>query len=222
MQGVDLVIKDIEGMHENIGDEMLTMEMTMRSMMRLLAVEDGLTSPLVLGVGAGCWRQTEGVAMRVLTQTEVRGTPPPEDVRFYQLQPLSTKQVQRAVGWAEQQRRELSDAEKERINTVCLRVGIPAHIQGYAYIRTAVGMVLLDAEAINSITKVLYPGVAGWHGTSATKVERSIRHAVYKVWKNGRMDMFNRLFGYEVCSPSERPTNGAFIALLVELCQKMG
>lgn len=223
MQGVDLVVKDIEDLHEDIGDELIMMEVTMRSISRLLALEDGLTAPLVLGVGEGCWRQAQGVAMRVLTQAEVRGRRPPEDVRFYQLQPLSMAQVHKALGWVEPPRRaELTEAQRECISTACLRVGIPAHIQGYAYIRTAVGMVLLDAEVINSITKVLYPGVASLHGTTPTKVERSIRHAVFKVWKGGRMDMFNRLFGYEVCAPAERPTNGAFIALLVALCQKMG
>ena len=62
----------------------------------------------------------------------------------------------------------------EKISSVFLTVGIPAHIKGYHYLRYAIKLVMEDGSLINRITKELYPRVAEHFDTSASKVERAI------------------------------------------------
>lgn len=60
----------------------------------------------------------------------------------------------------------------EKITSVFLVIGIPAHIKGYHYLREAIRLVYFQPELINRITKELYPGIAKRFSTSASKVER--------------------------------------------------
>lgn len=104
----------------------------------------------------------------------------------------------------------------EAIVNLFLTLGIPAHIKGYQYLREAVKMVLADHDVINRITKELYPGIAKKFDTSASKVERAMRHAIEVAWSRGRLDAVNRIYGYKVFSPEDKPTNGEFISLISE------
>ena len=104
----------------------------------------------------------------------------------------------------------------ERIASMFLSIGIPAHIKGYQYLREAVKLVLENNDMINRITKELYPGVARHFGTTSSKVERAIRHAIEVAWSRGRVDNINQIFGYNVCSIQVKPTNGEFIALIAD------
>ena len=105
---------------------------------------------------------------------------------------------------------------EERIANLFLTVGIPAHIKGYQYLREAVSMVMEHPDLMGRITKELYPGIAKRFGTSASKVERAIRHAIEVAWNRGRIDALNEAFGRNVCSLDEKPTNGEFIALVAD------
>ncbi len=104
----------------------------------------------------------------------------------------------------------------ERIANVFLAVGIPAHIKGYHFLREAVKQVYADRSIINSITKELYPGVARSFDTTASKVERAIRHAIEVAWARGKIENINGIFGYTIYSKQEKPTNGEFIALVAD------
>lgn len=104
----------------------------------------------------------------------------------------------------------------ERITNIFITVGIPPHIKGYNYLREAVKMAVDDPEIINSITKRLYPSIAGRFDTSASKVERAIRHAIEVAWNRGKMENVNSLFGIKIYSNNEKPTNGEFIALIAD------
>ncbi len=104
----------------------------------------------------------------------------------------------------------------EKIANMFLTIGVPAHIKGYHFLREAVKMVLDDPTMINAITKALYPGIAKRYATSASKVERAIRHAIEVAWSRGRVENFNQAFGYIVFSPGDKPTNGEFIALIAD------
>ena len=77
-------------------------------------------------------------------------------------------------------------------------------------------MAVEDPEVINNITKVLYPRVAEKYSTSASKVERAIRHAIEVAWNRGRIDVINSIFGARVYIGSEKPTNSEFIALVAD------
>ena len=104
----------------------------------------------------------------------------------------------------------------KKITDVFITVGIPAHIRGYQFLREAVKLAVDNPDVINSITKQLYPEVADRFGTSASKVERAIRHAIEVAWNKGRIDSINSMFGVRVYSPNEKPTNGEFIALVAD------
>ena len=104
----------------------------------------------------------------------------------------------------------------EQITNLFLTLGIPAHIKGYAYLRKAVHMVIDNHDVINRITKELYPGVARRFDTSASKVERAMRHAIEVAWSRGRLDTVNKMYGYKVFDAMDKPTNGEFISCVAE------
>jgi len=104
----------------------------------------------------------------------------------------------------------------ERITNLFLTLGIPAHIKGYQYLREAVHMVLENHDVINRITKELYPGIARRFDTSASKVERAMRHAIEVAWSRGRLDAVNKMYGYKVFDAMDKPTNGEFISCVSE------
>jgi len=104
----------------------------------------------------------------------------------------------------------------ERITNIFISVGIPAHIKGYQFLREAIKMAVACPDIINSITKKLYPEVASRFDTSASKVERAIRHAIEVAWNKGKIENINQIFGVKVYSGNEKPTNGEFIALVAD------
>ena len=104
----------------------------------------------------------------------------------------------------------------DRITNLFLTLGIPAHIRGYQYLREAVHMVIENRDVINRITKELYPGVARRFDTSASKVERAMRHAIEVAWSRGRLDSVNKMYGYKVFDALDKPTNGEFISCVAE------
>ena len=104
----------------------------------------------------------------------------------------------------------------DRISNLFLAMGIPAHIKGYQYLREGIKLVIDTPAMIGGITKELYPAIAKHFGTTSSKVERAIRHAIEVAWSRGRVDTLNRAFGCEVAQPNEKPTNGEFIALIAD------
>ena len=104
----------------------------------------------------------------------------------------------------------------EKLASLFLTIGIPAHIKGYAFLREAVKMVVECPDMINRITKELYPGIGKRFNTSASKVERAIRHAIEVAWSRGRIDTLNKAFGCRVATREDKPTNGEFIAMIAD------
>lgn len=95
-------------------------------------------------------------------------------------------------------------------------IGVPAHIKGYQYLREAIMMSVRDMEMLNSITKMLYPSIAGKYQTTPSRVERAIRHAIEVAWSRGRMETLDALFGYTINTGKGKPTNSEFIALITD------
>ncbi|MCD7883604.1 MAG: sporulation transcription factor Spo0A [Lachnospiraceae bacterium] len=102
------------------------------------------------------------------------------------------------------------------VTEIIHEVGVPAHIKGYQYLRDAIILSVQDAEMMNSITKILYPTIAKKHQTTASRVERAIRHAIEVAWSRGKMDTIEELFGYTVSDGKGKPTNSEFIALIAD------
>ncbi len=95
-------------------------------------------------------------------------------------------------------------------------IGVPAHIKGYLYLRTAILMAVEDMDVLNAVTKQLYPDIAREYDTTDTRVERAIRHAIEVAWERGNIDMIHDLFGYTIQADKGKPTNSEFIALMAD------
>lgn len=95
-------------------------------------------------------------------------------------------------------------------------IGVPAHIKGYLYLRTAILMAVENMDVLNAVTKQLYPDIAKQYDTTDTRVERAIRHAIEVAWERGNIDMIHELFGYTIQADKGKPTNSEFIALMAD------
>lgn len=102
------------------------------------------------------------------------------------------------------------------ITDIIHQIGVPAHIKGYHYLREAILMAVNDIEIMNAVTKQLYPSVAKKHGTTPSRVERAIRHAIEVAWDRGDVDILNSYFGYTIHANKGKPTNSEFIALIAD------
>ena len=84
------------------------------------------------------------------------------------------------------QQNKVSEKEIEKtISDFMLELGIPAHLRGYQYLRSAVEMCVKDMELVGSVTKLLYPDLAKMYQTTDTKIERAIRNAIEVSWDRG-------------------------------------
>ena len=110
---------------------------------------------------------------------------------------------------------ELPDMEAQ-VTKIIHQIGVPAHIKGYQYLRCAILMAIDDSDIINSVTKVLYPSVAKKFGTTTSRVERAIRHAIEVAWDRGDVDTLNSYFGYTIQNSRGKPTNSEFIAMIAD------
>ena len=116
-----------------------------------------------------------------------------------------------------EQAEKISDQELERqISRFMLELGIPAHLRGYQFLRSAVLMCVQDMELVGSVTKLLYPDLARMYGTTAQKIERAIRNAIEVSLERGNSDIFEELFGYRNTSEYSRPTNSEYIATVAD------
>lgn len=109
-----------------------------------------------------------------------------------------------------------SDTLKSKIAAILQELGIPAHIMGYRYLKDAIALSIEDRDCINAITKIVYPEVASKNNTTASRVERAIRHAIEVAWSRGNTEILDRFFGYTINPSAGRPTNSEFIALVAD------
>ena len=113
------------------------------------------------------------------------------------------------------EKNEPQDLETE-ITNIIHEIGVPAHIKGYMYLREAITMVVNDMELLSAVTKELYPSIAKKYNTTASRVERAIRHAIEVAWGRGQVDAINKLFGYTINTEKGKPTNSEFIAIIAD------
>lgn len=127
----------------------------------------------------------------------------------------------------EEQPENASPALEGSVTAIIHEIGVPAHIKGYQYLREAIIIAVNDMDVINAVTKVLYPEVAKRFGTTPSRVERAIRHAIEVAWDRGDLETLQKYFGYTVNSAKGKPTNSEFIAMIsdrlsLQMKQKRG
>jgi len=130
------------------------------------------------------------------------------------------ERIRQILSVQSQTEEEMPDVDLEsRVTTIIHEVGVPAHIKGYQYLREAILIAVNDMDVINAVTKVLYPEVAKRFHTTASRVERAIRHAIEVAWDRGDLETLQQYFGYTVSNAKGKPTNSEFIALIADKLQ---
>ncbi len=127
------------------------------------------------------------------------------------LDPVETKEETRIIS-----ARECDDVNMIKVTNMLHSLGIPSHIKGYNYIRDGILKILNNSHLVGSITKELYPDIAGSYNTTASRVERAIRHAIEVSWVRGDYHMMEELFGNSVDVDRSKPTNAEFIVTLAD------
>ena len=171
---------------------------------RCEALED---APRVLVVSAFCTEHAAAEAAEL-------------DVRAFLAKPISEvsllEHMRRALRQEEPPAEEASPALERQVTAIIHEIGVPAHIKGYQYLREAILITVADMDVINAVTKVLYPEVARRFDTTASRVERAIRHAIEVAWDRGDLETLQKYFGYTVNSAKGKPTNSEFIAMIAD------
>lgn len=143
---------------------------------------------------------------------------------YYMVKPLSFSNLKMRIDEISEQKTVplispiLSGKNKleEKIANIFITIGIPAHINGFHFLREAVKIAMGNYKMVSGITKELYPEVASRFDTSPYKVECGIRHAIEVAWNKGKITNINSIFGFPVYDSNEKPTNGELIALLAD------
>lgn len=144
-------------------------------------------------------------------------------VSYYMLKPFSLLALETRIielGNGEKLKAiELNDSERVvhvAISKLLHQLGIPSHIKGYTYIRESVFLFYKNREIYGGITKEVYPEVALRYSTTASRVERAIRHAIEVSWNRGDYDLMEEIFGNSVAFDRAKPTNAEFIATIAD------
>lgn len=104
----------------------------------------------------------------------------------------------------------------QKLENVLLDLGHPDHIKGTRYIR--IGVLLYQPDI--SMTKEFYPAIAEIAETTASRVERAMRHSIATAWLRGNTDAQQRYFGYTVNPARGVPTVGEYIARIARVCSE--
>ena len=162
--------------------------------------------PRCIVVSSFCNRRTVAQAMEM-------------GVYFFLPKPVNEEsllELMRQASTPEQEEAPFAPALEGMVTAIIHEIGVPAHIKGYQYLRTAILMTISDNDVINSVTKVLYPSVAKKYQTTTSRVERAIRHAIEVAWDRGDVDTLNSYFGYTIQNSRGKPTNSEFIAMIAD------
>ena len=95
-------------------------------------------------------------------------------------------------------------------------LGVPSHIKGYTFIREGINLIYNDPSLSSAITKELYPIIAKKYGTTPSRVERAIRHAIEVSWNRANWELMEEIFGYSVDIDKAKATNSEFIVTLAD------
>lgn len=136
---------------------------------------------------------------------------------YYMVKPYAYEvlqnRIERLMGTSFSRKVQEGDLEY-RVSEILHTMGVPAHVKGYSFLRQSIIMAINEPEIISLVTKRLYPDIAKRNGTTASRVERAIRHAIEIAWDRGNVEIMNEYFGYTINNMRGKPTNSEFIAMI--------
>lgn len=95
-------------------------------------------------------------------------------------------------------------------------LGVPANLMGYEYLKFGLSKILENPVTIRRMTKELYPTIAQEYGTTPSRVERAIRHAVEVMFDRVDHELLIEYFGNTISLKKDKPTNSEFLAQVAE------
>ncbi len=108
------------------------------------------------------------------------------------------------------------DKELDRLlSKILIDIGVLPHLKGFRYLMECIKFALKQPYSVNLLMKDAYEIVAKKCNATPTVVERNIRHALGFAWNKGKVEVLNKLLGIRFYNDLERPTNGEFVALIV-------
>ena len=144
-------------------------------------------------------------------------------VRYYALKPFDLKDIEKKIINCVTCKKnndkiiELGNKDMQiKVTKLLHALGIPSHIKGYQFIRTAILMVYENPGFIGGITKDLYPDLSMKFNTSIQRGERAIRHAIEVSWLRGDIELMEEIFGHSVDIDRAKPTNSEFIVTIAD------
>lgn len=163
------------------------------------------------------------IVMTSFNQEEVIRDVSEYGVRYYALKPFNLEDLEAKITSAVNSQInndkiiELGNKDIQiKVTKLLHALGIPSHIKGYQFIRTAIMMVYENPGYIGGITKDLYPGLSMKFNTSIQRVERAIRHAIEVSWLRGDIELMEEIFGHSVDIDRAKPTNSEFIVTIAD------
>ncbi len=139
-------------------------------------------------------------------------------IKYYMLKPFDFEDLEKRIldlyNYEENTSDVVDGGMHITITKLLHSLGIPSHIKGYQYIRESIYLMYENPNLIGGITKELYPEIAAKYNTTASRVERAIRHAIEVSWNRGDYDLMEEIFGHSVDYDRAKPTNSEFIATL--------
>ena len=98
------------------------------------------------------------------------------------------------------------------ISQILQQLGVPVSLSGFAYLREAVLLILMqkqapDVRSVNDIYEIL----SGEMGTTAFAAEHAMRHAIDSAWIRADPSALEQMFGDTICSDRSAPSNAAFL-----------
>ncbi|MGM9834758.1 MAG: sporulation initiation factor Spo0A C-terminal domain-containing protein [Bacilli bacterium] len=135
------------------------------------------------------------------------------------INPKYIKDIELAIINANNSKYKSSDDEiaiKTIISKQLHKLGMPAHIKGYQYIREGIYELFTTGNKSTKITKELYPHIADMFNTTPSRVERAIRHSIEVSWSRGDYEVMESIFGNSVDFERAKPTNSEFLSSVTD------
>ena len=187
-----------------------------------------LVMPLLDGFGVLSYMKENNINKKVIVMTsfneeETIRKVSELGVKYYALKPFDLKKLESiiiSINDSIKASKELVEIQDKglqiKVTNLLHELGIPSHIKGYQYIRSAILMVYDNPSFIGGITKQLYPDLSIKFNTSIERVERAIRHAIEVSWIRGDIDLMESIFGHSVDIDKAKPTNSEFIVTIAD------
>lgn len=104
----------------------------------------------------------------------------------------------------------------DQIKQLLIKIGMSPLLRGYKHLSSCVYLCVLDADNVHHLMTRVYGEVARHSDTTATCVERNIRHAIRVFANHNHVTEFNKLLKATLYTKNDYPTNGELIAYLAE------